>query len=212
LEDKGAIKKYAEDVLDVSLKNHLQNHPQIVMQTNIEGTEFRHWMGPNGKAIKKTMQTAGKLESLLKFESKQNERLMGNDGNHHIEIWQTLQGKWEGRVMNMMEAHKLKSLGKSVYKSLGKEGENFVMQLHKQDLIWCDKEGDRAEGIWVVDTLWSTGQMVVMRIHDARPLTAVKAAKQIWAPNATGLKNAKAKRIVLDDLGYIIEPKDKSAS
>jgi CRISPR-associated endonuclease Csn1 len=196
--------KFAENVVDQGLQSYLQKDLKTDKQLNRLGVEEDFIIGPNRKPIRRVRTEAANPESLLPVGSDENPRWLANDENHHIEIWKNAKGKWIGRVMNMLDAHKRKGHKLPVYQSKGEPGEIFIMQLNKQDLIETRPEGSADAKIWIVDGIDSSGQIILLDVFDARPRGLAKKAGAVWSPKASGLQEAKAVRIVLDPLGYLI--------
>lgn len=209
--------KSIENILDTNLKNHfLENKIKIKELFDIENSKFEILIGPNGKPLRKLKMIDKELEKKLKVKNKYNKnetKYLDNDENHHFEIWSAADKKghikWQGRVMNMLEACILKSKKQSRYKTLGKTGEIFVMTLHKNDLVEITK-GEKV-GIWRVDGIDTKGQISLQRLHDAMTRNNAKKVKNLWSPKAKGLQEGNAKRIFVDVLGYPIVKKEPDA-
>ncbi|MES2614207.1 MAG: type II CRISPR RNA-guided endonuclease Cas9 [Bdellovibrionota bacterium] len=211
-------------ILDIQLgKFILGKNFETEERTDIEGEKLKVLIGPNQKPIHKLKMREKNLDAKLRLNErnngKNNEKILDNDENHHIEIWATQNKKgvvkWEGRVMNMLEACIRKSKKQPIYKTLGRVDETFVMTLHKNDLIECDatiakgRSTAKEAAVWRVDGFTSVGQLQLQRKEDS---STRAASKSLWQPKAEGLQKANSRRIFLDVLGYPIlkkEPKNE---
>lgn len=200
--NQGSRLKLAEKILDENLKNFVEN----ALPANVSEIDgVKTLLGPNSKPIQKIRTEKGKFGSLILVGPAENTRYFSNDENHHIEIWADAKGNWHGKVMNLYEAHQLKREGKKVSQAMGAPGETFVMQLFKQDVLYCESVDEkRPAGYWIVEGIGTTGQMKFVPIFDSRALSEVKKAGNAFTPVASSLQKVKARRVFLDSLGYEI--------
>ncbi len=161
--------KLAAKILDENLQNFVGN----AIPANISEIDgAKTLIGPNSKPIQKIRTEKGKFDSLIAVGPTETPRYFGNDENHHIEIWADAKGNWHGKVMNLYEAHQLKREGKKVSQAMGAPGETFVMQLFKQDVLYCESVDEkRPAQYWIVEAIGSNGQLAFVPLFDSRALS-----------------------------------------
>ena len=197
---KSELAALAEDVWDPELKMRLQS--PIGFESSKDSASL---LGANGKKVKKLrLKQSKNPENLCKVKVSDVQGTVGNGENHHAEIWQNTKGKWEMRVMSLIDAAERVAAKKSIYKTLGKPalGEEWIMNLHNGDLLQLKGE---KEGVWRVTSILEKGQVFLKRVFDARPFGTALKTKDTFTPTAAGLQNHNATKPKIDCLGYVLE-------
>ncbi|MFO8006960.1 MAG: type II CRISPR RNA-guided endonuclease Cas9 [Candidatus Brocadiia bacterium] len=157
-------------------------------------------------------------ETAVPIGSGDNVRWVKPGGNHHVEIVSitTDDGteRWEGRMVNMMEAVRRKRDGEPVVRR-DATGQKFVFSLAPGDMILVDDPFKCDEGdVLCVVRATSEEKGGRLRIHfvratDARASSDVeKTGEWMKRPEPEGLRKLKCQKVVVTPLGEIRDAND----
>ena len=138
----------------------------------------------------------------VRLTSKQQLSLMAQTGNgyadlgsnHHITIYRLPDGKADFEIVSLFEASRRLAQRNPVAQRVRKDGAAFVMSLATGEAIKFP-EGTK-KGIWIVQGVWASGQVVLERDTDADHSTTTRPM-----PNPI-LKDA-AVKISIDPIGRV---------
>ncbi|MDZ4382999.1 MAG: type II CRISPR RNA-guided endonuclease Cas9 [Parvibaculum sp.] len=153
-------------------------------------------VSPNGPEIRK-----------VRLTTKQQLSLMGQTGNgyadlgsnHHIAIYRLPDGKTDFEIVSLFEASRRLSQRKPVIQRTRADGARFVMSLAAGEAIKFP--AGTKKGIWIVQGVWASGQVVLERDTDANHATTTRPM-----PNPI-LKDA-AIKISIDPIGQVRSASD----
>lgn len=114
--------------------------------------------------------------------------------NHHIAIHRQDDGRIGYEVVSLFEATRRHARGESVVRRTWADGAAFLMSLGQGDSIQF--EGGSMSGIWIVQSIWSAGPIVLWSANDSEGKTVVR-------PNAASIVRDGGKKIAVDPIGRI---------
>ncbi len=134
-------------------------------------------------------------------------RQVAPNNNHHMEIVAELDSagreiRWNGLPVSRLEALERRRKGDAVVKrEHGPEGEErFKFSLMNADTL--EVNGER-QGLYVVRSVWAEGRLTLVRLHDARKMTDIRAAKQVWFPTVDTLRELRCRKVAVDVQGKV---------
>jgi CRISPR-associated endonuclease Csn1 len=114
--------------------------------------------------------------------------------NHHITVFRNVDNKIEYEVVSLFEAARRLSRHEPVIRRNRSDGAQFLMSLTKGDTVEYPS-GDM-KGLWVVQSIWSSGQIVFWLTTDAD-------GKSVTRPTAASLIKANAHKVSVDPIGRV---------
>jgi len=114
--------------------------------------------------------------------------------NHHIAIYQRPDGKTEFEVVSLFEASRRLAKREPVVVR-HREGCRFVMSLAQSDMVKVPPSNER-QGLWNVQSIWSSGVVVLIRHSDA-------VNGDIWRPSGGPLIKLGAHKVSVDPIGRV---------
>ena len=114
--------------------------------------------------------------------------------NHHIAIYQRPDGKTEFEVVSLFEASRRLAKREPVV-IRHREGCRFVMSLAQSDMVKVPPSNER-QGLWNVQSIWSSGVVVLIRHNDA-------VNGDIWRPSGGPLIKLGAHKVSVDPIGRV---------
>lgn len=138
----------------------------------------------------------------VRLTSKQQLNLMAQTGNgyadlgsnHHIAIYRLPDGKSDFEVVSLFEASRRLSQRKAVVQRTRADGAIFVMSLAAGEAIMFPKGSKK--GIWIVQGVWASGQVVLERDADADHSTTTR-------PMPNSILKDDAKKVSIDPIGRV---------
>ena len=115
-------------------------------------------------------------------------------GNHHIAIYRVSENEVDFEVVSLFEASQRLARHEPVVRRCSDIGHTFIMSLSPGDTVRYPK-GDY-EGLWIVCELWSNGQIVLERGHDAEQATRRR-------PKPGPMVNAGIEKVSVDPIGRL---------
>jgi len=148
-------------------------------------------VSPDGPEIRK-----------VRLTSKQQLSLMAQTGNgyadlgsnHHIAIYRLPDGKADFEIVSLFEASRRLAQRKPVVRRVRTDGAKFVMSLATGEAIKFP-EGAK-KGIWIVQGVWASGQVVLERDTDADHSTTTR-------PMPNPILTDAAVKISIDPIGRV---------
>jgi CRISPR-associated endonuclease Csn1 len=114
--------------------------------------------------------------------------------NHHIAIYRRADGKIEFEVVSLFEASRRLARREPVVRR-ARDGCEFVMSLAAGDSVEMPATHEQ-RGYWTVQSVWSSGVVVMVRVSDASNNT-------IWRPSAGPLVKFPARKVSVDPIGRV---------
>jgi CRISPR-associated endonuclease Csn1 len=114
--------------------------------------------------------------------------------NHHIAIYRLPDGKGDFDVVSLFEASRRLAKREPVVRRDRGDGIVFVMSLSPGDALDFP-EGDK-KGIWIVQGVWASGQIVLERMYDAGHLTTTY-------PASSSILKQNARKLSIDPIGRV---------
>lgn len=189
-----------ENIADASLRERL--HALLSPLSSAKDIKSAIQAFSQSTGIRRTM----KLErlSVIPIHDRRNGRpyrYVKGDGNYCYDIFRRVDGRWDGRILSLYEANRVKGM---TAPAAMPDGEPVVMRLRKGDLLYMEIEG--VEKLLRI-AKFSDGTIALAEHHeanvDARART--KSLKYIFKSPST-LKAARARLVGVDILGYVNDP------
>lgn len=135
--------------------------------------------------------------------------------NHHIAVFALLDGRdrekrWLSEIVSLYEAMDRKRKRQPIIQAQlpSRPEAIFKFSLMWGDILLLHKDCEHDQSIckpslWRVRSIWGQGTLVLIRIHDARPMNEIRATRDwlIRSPNALRVLNPV--KVVVDPLGRI---------
>ncbi|MBI4822682.1 MAG: type II CRISPR RNA-guided endonuclease Cas9 [Nitrospirae bacterium] len=140
-------------------------------------------------------------------------RYVQSDSNHHMEIVETKDKKgnikWEGYVVNMLEAYRRRKDKEPVIKRNHGEGKEFVFSLAGGEMIELDKKDDK-RGLYIVRGINPVkqrgkvyGQVHYVRHNDARKKDDILKSSDFSSRLIEPLREMNCRKVVVTPLGEV---------
>jgi CRISPR-associated endonuclease Csn1 len=133
--------------------------------------------------------------------------------NHHMSIWQNSDGSTDYDAVSLHNAARRLSRREPVIQRVRGDGWHFMMSLAGGEAIEFPDE--EKKGIWIIQSIWSNGQIVLVRHTDARPTTKKEAdrlrvggVREEFLPTCSGLLKRKARKVSVDPIGRVRPARD----
>jgi CRISPR-associated endonuclease Csn1 len=131
-------------------------------------------------------------------------RYVQSDSNHHMEIVKTIdkngKEKWEGYVVDMLEAYRRKTQKEPIIKKDHGEGKEILISLANGEIIELDTNDGKRE-LFVIRTVPKSKQIYFAPISDSRKLTDI--GKKDLTSYPDGLRVRNCKKVVVTPLGEV---------
>jgi CRISPR-associated endonuclease Csn1 len=168
----------------------------------------RAWVEEHGGDPKKafvngypTVSDGGAPIRKVRIRAKQQQRLMaplkngyadlGN--NHHMAVYRHPDGRVETEIVSLFEAaERLRRHQPVIRKEL--DGAPIVMSLAQGDTVLFPD--GKLQGLWIVQSAWSAGPIVLWRAEDATGDT-------VFRPTATSILKSGGRKVAVDPIGRI---------
>ncbi|CAJ0879400.1 CRISPR-associated endonuclease Cas9 [freshwater sediment metagenome] len=146
----------------------------------------RRWVAEHGGDPKKAFTTFPKVSEKgpeirkVRLRTKQQLTLMAPvstgyadlGSNHHVEIYKTVDNKVSSVVVSLFEAIGRLGRKEPVVNRNCENGGRFIMSLAQGDTLhFADS---KMKGFWIVQSIWSGGQIVLLRANDADGQSVVR--------------------------------------
>ncbi len=128
-------------------------------------------------------------------------RYVISDRNHHIEIVEKPDGKWDGYVVSMFEAYQRKKNGEPIVKREFENDEKFLFSLANGEIIELDGPDNKSRALYVIRTIPQSKQLYFVPINDARKSGDIGRTGLTAIPNA--LKSRNCKKMLVTKLGEV---------
>lgn len=116
---------------------------------------------------------------------------LGN--NHHMAVFRHTDGRVETEIVSLFEAaDRLRRRQSVIRKSLN--GAPLVMSLAQGDTL--SFPDDKLKGLWIVQGVWSSGQVVLWRSEDPTGLS-------VFRPTAASMLKSGGRKVSVDPIGRI---------
>ncbi|MFW6119046.1 MAG: type II CRISPR RNA-guided endonuclease Cas9 [Planctomycetota bacterium] len=181
-----------EDIVDPTIRDAVQQKLEEVggtpRQAFKDPENHPSWTAGDGREVPVHNVTIRVNVSAVPIGEGDARRWVKPGSNHHMEVIETEDGRWEGRLVSRLEAMERLRQGEPIVK----RGPDFVFSLAPGDMIELDQEnGER--GLYVVRSVWQekNGSCRVRYVDasDARRLTDIGAPKLVI--NSLGRLNCK---------------------
>ena len=171
------------------------------------------WVAEHGGDPKKAFATFPRLSAQgpeirkVRLTVKQQMKLMAHvstgyadlGANHHVAIYETPQGRSETDVVSLKDAAERLSRRTPIVKRNGSDGSKFRMSLAAGEAV--EFPSGEKTGIWIVQGVWASGQIVIQRHSDA-------TGKTVTRPTAGSFLRERARKIAIDPIGRILPAGD----
>lgn len=196
------------EALTKSLLTHDDAWPDAHVRDRV-----RAWVDAHGGDPKKafvngypTVSEGGAPIRKVRIRVKQQEKLMaplktgyadlGN--NHHMAVFRHPDGRVEAEIVSLFEAADRLRKHKPVISKL-LNGAPLVMSLAQGDTL-SFPDGN-LKGLWIVQGVWSSGQVVLWRAEDA-------TGSSVFRPTATSILKSDGCKVSVDPIGRIRPARD----
>lgn len=173
----------------------------------------RAWVAANGGDPKKafangypTVSEGGAPIRKVRIKFKQQQKLMAKlkngyadlGNNHHMAVFRRADGRVENEVVSLFEAaNRLRR--KQPVISRPETGLSFVMSLAQGDTLMFP--GGELKGLWIVQSVWSSGVIVLCRAEDA-------AGTTVFRPTVASALKSGGRKVAVDPIGRIRTARD----
>ncbi|HRQ80103.1 MAG TPA: type II CRISPR RNA-guided endonuclease Cas9 [Azospirillaceae bacterium] len=147
-------------------------------------------MSANGPEIRKVRLLVKRQPKLMAAVSTGFAQL---DENHHIALYRLPGGKVDFEAVSLLEAARRLAQRQPVV-CRDRPGAEFVMSLSKGDVVFFP-DGAR-KGLWIMQGVWASGQVVLWRAEDARGAT-------VFYPQAASILRDGGRKVQVDPIGRI---------
>lgn len=168
----------------------------------------QRWVTDNGGDPKKAfaayprMSDGGPEIRRARLITKQQIRLMAPvstgyadlGANHHIAIYRKADGTIDCDVVSLFEASRRLTQRELVIRRNRSDGSSFIMSLSPGDTIEFN-EG-RMKGLWIVQGVWASGQVVLCASNDAVGATVTR-------PMPNSIVGGNARKVSVDPIGRV---------
>lgn len=177
---------------------------------DVVGKTVRDWVEKNGgkpeKAFKNSYPTLGdhgpkihkvrlRIKQQIETMAKVSTGYADLDGNHHIAIYRLSTDKIGYEVVSLLKASQRLSKREPVVQRERGDGAQFIMSLSKGDSLQITQ--DNKTKIVVIESIWSSGQIVVVDHCDAKGNSRTR-------PMASSLLlKCNARKISVDPIGRV---------
>lgn len=152
-------------------------------------------VSPGGPPIRK-VRIRVKQQQKLMAKLKNGYADLGN--NHHAAVFRKPDGAVETEIVSLFEAaQRLRNRQPVIERS--RDGCAFVMSLAQGDMLEFP-EG-KPKGLWVVQGVWASGQIVLWRAEDA-------TGASIFRPTAGSILKSGGRKVAVDPIGRIRPARD----
>ena len=114
--------------------------------------------------------------------------------NHHMAIYRLPNGDVDFEVVSLLEASQRKARREPVVWRERDDEARFLMSLSAGDALQFAKDG--AKGVWIVESVWTSGVVVLVRDNDAIGATRFR-------PNAKSIVSKDAVKLSVDPIGRV---------
>jgi len=117
------------------------------------------------------------------------------DGNHHIALYRLSNGKVDCKVVSLLRALRRLARREPVVQRERSDNAQFIMSLSKGDSLELTQDNEIK--IVVVESIWSSGQIVIVDHRDA------KGSSRIRPTASSLLLKSNARKISVDPIGWV---------
>ena len=147
--------------------------------------------GRKGSIIRKVrLQKKRQIDLMAKVSTGYSELR----NNHHVAFYLLPDETVESEIVSLQEALRRKAQNKSVVRRKRSDGAKFVMSLSLRDTLQFTKNGETK--LRVVESIWSSGQIVMVDHDDAKGLTRFR-------PSAKYIISNGGRKVSVDPVGRI---------
>lgn len=139
-------------------------------------------------------------------------RNVQTESNHHMEVLEVLDGrgnvKWEGVVVNILEAHRRLKDNEPIIRREHGEGKKFLFSLAGGEVIYIDDS--KKQGLYEVRSIWEEkggSRLRLQTISDARKQDTIKKSGDLFQPMLNTLRG-KCHKVFINPLGEVRNAND----
>jgi CRISPR-associated endonuclease Csn1 len=132
-------------------------------------------------------------------------RYVQSDSNHHMEIVETADGRWEGHVVSLYEAYKRLREGQPIIKKDHGPDKTYKYSICNGDMVELGNDDNR--DLFVVRKMNKGNQQVFYaQINDARKRKGISMAGLSAVPNM--LRAKQCKKVIISPIGDVQDAND----
>ena len=175
--------------------------------------QVRTWVESHGGDPKRafvdgypTVSNGGAPIRKVRILFKQQQKLMAHlkngyadlANNHHMAVFRNADNRVDVEIVSLFEAADRLRRRQQVV-SRARTDATFVMSLAQGEAI-AFPDGER-QGLWIVQGVWSSGQVVLWRAEDAEGVS-------VFRPTASSILSSGGRKVAVDPIGRIRPARD----